>query len=98
MPWSLFGGDPGVVGRGIRLNDQLYTVIGVVSSDDVIFNRASVIVLIGQWTEPLFWDRSVGMSTRVLGRLNSGVSAAQAQSELDAIAANLAHEYPKDNA
>jgi predicted permease len=92
-----FGGDPGVIGRGITLNDRLYTVIGVVPDDDVIFRRVSVIVPIGQWTEPIFWDRSAGMGMRVVGRLKQGVSPQQAQSELDAIAAGLAREYPKDN-
>jgi hypothetical protein len=31
-----FGGDPHVLGRPLTLNDQLYTVIGVVPSDGVI--------------------------------------------------------------
>jgi predicted permease len=92
-----FGGDPGIIGRGITLNDTLYTVVGVVPADDVMFQRTSVIVPIGQWTEPIFWDRSAGMGMRVVGRLKHGVSPLQAQSELDAIAAGLAREYPKDN-
>src|SRR5262249_9619447 len=92
-----FGGDPGIIGRGITLNDALYTVVGVVPADDVIFHRVSVIIPIGQWAEPIFWDRSVGMGMRVVGRLKQGISPQQAQSELDAIAAGLAREYPKDN-
>ncbi|HKD92025.1 MAG TPA: ABC transporter permease [Terriglobales bacterium] len=92
-----FGGDPGVLGRGITLNDRLYTVVGVVPNDDVIFQRASVLIPIGQWTEPLFWDRSVGMGMRAVGRLKAGVSPQQAQSELNAIAAELSREYPKEN-
>lgn len=92
-----FGGDPGVIGRAVTLNDTLYTITGVVPADDVIFQRISVIVPIGQWSEPLFWDRSVGMGMRVVGRLKQGVSPQQAQSELDSIAAGLAREYPKDN-
>jgi predicted permease len=37
------------------------------------------------------------MGMRVLGRLQPGISAQRAQSELDSIAAGLASEYPKDN-
>jgi putative ABC transport system permease protein len=94
---SRFSGDPGVVGRTITLNEKLYTIIGVVPSDDVMLQRTSVLVPIGQWTEPLFLDRSVGMGMRVLGRLKPGVELQQAKSETDSIAAALAQEYPKDN-
>lgn len=92
-----FGGDPAVVGRTLTLNERLFTIIGVVPGDDVVFERVSVIIPIGQWTEPLFWDRGVGMGMRVVGRLRPGVSAQQAQSELDGIARALAREYPKEN-
>lgn len=91
------GGDRSIIGRGLTLNDKLYTVIGIVPSDDVLLRRVSVILPIGQWTEPLFWDRSVGMSTRAVARLKPDVSPAAAQSELDAIAAGLAREYPKED-
>ena len=92
-----FGGDPGIVGRSVTLNDQLYTVIGVVPGDDVIFRRTSVITPAGQWAEPLFWNRGVGMGARVVGLLKPGVTPQQAQSELDSIAAGLAQEFPKDD-
>ena len=92
-----FGGDRQIVGRTITLNEKLYTVIGVVPGDDVMLRRTSVIIPIGQWAEPLFWDRSVGMGMRVLGRLKENVEFPQAKSELDSIAAGLAREYPKDN-
>lgn len=92
-----FGGDPGVLGSRILLDDRAYTVVGVVPADDVVFRRVSVIVPIGQWSEPLFWDRGVGMGMRVVGRLKPGVTPRQAQSELDAVAAGLAREYPKEN-
>src|ERR1051326_6291649 len=92
-----FGGDPGILGRSLTLNDRLYTVIGVVPGDEVIFRRTSVIVPAGQWAEPLFWNRSISMGARVVGLLKSGVTQKQAQSELDSIAAQLAREYPQDN-
>jgi predicted permease len=92
-----FGGDPHVLGRSLILNERLYTIVGVVPSDDLIWRRASVIVPIGQWTEPLFWNRGVGMGMRVLGRLTGGTSLTQAQAELDGIAAALAREYPTEN-
>src|SRR5690348_10030125 len=92
-----FGADPGVLGRSLTLNDRLYTVIGVVPGDEVIFRRTSVITPAGQWAEPLFWNRAVSMGARVVGLLKSGVTMQQAQAELDSIAAQLAREYPQDN-
>jgi predicted permease len=92
-----FGSDPTIVGRTLTLDQRLYTIVGVVPSDDVVWRRVSIITPIGQWTEPLFWNRSTGMGMRVLGRLKAGVAAQQAQSELDAVAAVLAREYPTDN-
>ncbi|HZD92910.1 MAG TPA: ABC transporter permease [Candidatus Sulfotelmatobacter sp.] len=92
-----FGSDRQVVGRTITLNEKLYTIIGVVPSDNVLWQNVSVVVPIGQWSEPLFWNRGVGMGMRVLGRLKTGVSTQQAQSELNGVAAALAQEYPKEN-
>ncbi len=92
-----FGADPHVLGRSLTLSERLYTIIGVVPSDDVIWRRTSIIVPIGQWSEPLFWNRGVGMGMRVLGRLKAGTSLKQAQAELDGIAAALAREYPTED-
>jgi predicted permease len=92
-----FGSDPGVLGRSLTLNDRLYTVVGVVPGDEVIFRRTSVITPAGQWAEPLFWNRGVGMGARVVGLLKSGVTPKQAQAELDSIATQLATEYPQDD-
>lgn len=92
-----FAGSLSVVGRTLILNGQLFTIIGVVPSDDVLFDRISVIVPIGQWSEPLFQDRGVGMGTRAVARLKPGTSTQQAQSELNSIANALAQEYPKEN-
>jgi len=92
-----FGGSSSAVGRTLMLNGQLFTIIGVVPSDDVLFDRISVIIPIGQWTEPLFQDRGVSMGTRAVGRLKPGISPQQAQAELNGIANALAQEYPKEN-
>jgi predicted permease len=92
-----FGGDPDVVGRAVTLSGRLYSIVGVVPSDDVIWRRAAIIVPIGQWSEPLFWNRGVAMGMRVVGRLAAGTTRNQAQSELDGIAAVLAQEYPSEN-
>jgi predicted permease len=93
-----FSSDRNVVGRTMTLDNKVYTIIGVVPSGDVLISRnTSVLTPIGQWAEPLFWDRSVGMGMRVVGRLKPGITRQQAQGEVDGIAAGLAREYPKAN-
>jgi predicted permease len=94
---SRFGASPAVLGSTITLSERLYTVVGVIPSDDLIFDGISIVIPIGQWAEPMFQDRGVGMGMHVVGRLNPGVTIQQAQSELDGIAANLAREFPKEN-
>ncbi|HSB76039.1 MAG TPA: ABC transporter permease, partial [Terriglobales bacterium] len=42
-----FGGNPGVLGSSITLSEKLYTIIGVVPSDDVALDRVSVVIPIG---------------------------------------------------
>ena len=93
-----FGSDPNVVGRTLTLDEKLYTIVGVVPSGDILFTRGvAVFIPIGQWTEPLFWDRGVGMGMRAVGRLKPAVSPRQAQLEMDSIAAALAREFPKED-
>jgi predicted permease len=92
-----FAGSSSVVGHALMLNGRLFTIVGVVPSDDVLFDRMSVLVPIGQWSEPLFWDRGIGMGTRAVARLRRSMSAQQAQAELSGIAHALAQEYPKEN-
>src|SRR5512146_695449 len=55
-----FGGSPAVLGSTLTLNERLFTVIGVIPGDDLLLDGISVVVPIGQWTEPLFQDRGVG--------------------------------------
>jgi predicted permease len=92
-----FASNPGVINSTITLDERLYTIIGVIPSDEVLLRRTSILVPIGQWTEPLFWDRSAGMGMKAVGLLKPGVTPGQAQAELDIIAAALAREYPKEN-
>ena len=101
---SQFGGDPAIVGRGIRLSGDLYTVIGVMPpSFRFPVNKARN----GIWTtlaaddDPS--DPKPNTSNRgshflsVFGRLKPGVTVAQADQDLHAIALNLAKQYPDTN-
>jgi len=94
---SRYGGDPDVIGRTIRLNDRPSVLIGVMP-EGFEFPHS-----IGIWTPlgPQFGGSEQGRDARThqaFGRLADGVSLAQAQADLDIVAAQLAEEYRDTNA
>lgn len=93
---SKFASSPDVVGKSLTLNDTAYTVIGVVTSRTPMFDPVvtDVYVPIGQWADPTFRDRKIGMGTQGMGRLKPGVTFQQAGADMNSIARNLAAIYP----
>lgn len=92
---SQFGADPAVVGRPIRLDRQLYTVIGVMPP------RTSVDFIPPQLWRPLTFDvlpsRGSRQLQKAVARLKEGATLAQARVEMTVIADRLAREYPDSN-
>jgi predicted permease len=95
-----FASSPNVVGKTLTLNGTVYTIVGVIpagfhyESGNFRYNN-DVYTPIGQWTDPTFRDRRVGMGMDAVGRLKPGVTLAQAQADMDAVAAHLAEQYPE---
>jgi len=92
-----FGADRGIIGRSIQLNHQPYTVVGVMPAEFAHPSSRTAL-----WT-PLavppdfFADRKMH-TLRVIARLRGGVTVKRAQSEMDALASQLAREYPESDA
>jgi putative ABC transport system permease protein len=93
------GSDAGVIGHPVRLDDDVYTVIGVMprSFDNALAAGADVFT-------PLAFDPARladvtsdawGHHMRMAGRLRAGVSADEARRDLGQIAANPQAEYPR---
>lgn len=85
-----FGGDPGVVGQRISLEQEPYTVVGVMPESFRFLSETAEI-----WV-PLEINLRVRRDQRgvsVVGRLASGITPQQAAGDLDAIASRLASEY-----
>jgi predicted permease len=91
-----FGGNPDVIGRTVELSDEPYTIVGIMPAD------AST----GSWP-PMASDLWVPLALtdeqranrqnhnrEGVARLKRDVELAQAQSEMDAISARLAREWP----
>src|SRR5436305_1543311 len=97
-----YGADPNVVGRTLLLDTDPYTIIGVlprgfrhpgptVSGDVDVFGAGG---LSGDpFPPPIRGNRVLGSG---IGRLKPGLTLAQAQARLTAIAAQLRHDFPTD--
>lgn len=100
-----FNADKGVVGKTIYLNGQPFTVVGVMPESflgSIFYLNHSfwVPVMMGQkFGRRPDWetDRS-SLLFRLYGRLKPGVTMAQAETDLNSVAGNLAQLYPNENA
>jgi putative ABC transport system permease protein len=94
-----FSGDRNVIGQQLRLDDDSYTVIGVMPRDfdNILSPEAQV------WS-PLQYNsgditsiqtREWGHHLRMVARLRAGVSLDQARSDLDSIARTPVPDFPR---
>ncbi|HWO36961.1 MAG TPA: ABC transporter permease, partial [Candidatus Acidoferrum sp.] len=89
---SHFGSDRGVLGRTVKLNDENYTIIGILAASfDFPGEEKTALVL----PLPPDLQRNHGFLS-VIGRLKSGANLAQAQADLDTIAHQQAQQYKED--
>ena len=96
---SRLGADPSVLGRDLELSGNSYTIIGVAPA---WFRFPSAEFQL--WTAMGSIETSAAQVKnralrifRVVGRLNPGVTIAQAQAEMDTIGEQLAKTYPTTN-
>jgi putative ABC transport system permease protein len=88
-----FNGDPTIVGRELRLDGSLWTVVGIVPKDFQLVAPSSL------WAMRPF----VNMPPRVraiqllsaVGRMKPGISMQAAEADLSSVAAALAREFPQ---
>jgi len=88
-----FGEDPNIVGASVLMNDESFTVIGVMPSGNFFFDDADVFTPLRAGMNEMRSDHRMA----VLGRLLPGVSVDQGEADLDAVAAQLAIDYPDSN-
>jgi putative ABC transport system permease protein len=91
-----FGGDTTVVGRSVRLDDEAYTVIGVMPRDFNFPTRAVQLWTAMRFTPADFSDRNNNY-LQGIARLRPGVSFEAAQTEMTMLAARLKQQYPNEN-
>ena len=91
-----FGGDAGVLGKSIILDDASYTVIGVMPPTFQFPARDTKFWKTFQFREENYKERDDNWLIGI-GRLKPGVSLAEARTELALIAGRLQLQYPKEN-
>jgi putative ABC transport system permease protein len=93
-----YGGDPGVIGRKVRIEGGVATVVGVMPPKFAFLNNYS---FVNQAWFPMILEKDEGRRGShdrfAIGRLKPGVTAKQAQTEMAAIAAQLEREHPDTN-
>ncbi|HEY6269128.1 MAG TPA: ABC transporter permease [Candidatus Acidoferrum sp.] len=87
-----FGGDPGVIGRSITLDNQRYTVVGILPAGFQLLRWPDLWMPMGQYGDDLTEHVHHGMST--VARLKPGFSLAQAQDEIVRLHQRETEKYP----
>ena len=87
-----FGADPAVVGRQIRLNGSLYTIVGVMGPD-FRYPACDCQAWVPLVLEPAELTRKQTENYRVVARLAPGVTVVQARHAAAALAKRLAETY-----
>jgi putative ABC transport system permease protein len=90
--WQRLGGNRELLGKTVQMYRELYTVVGIMTPGFSFPNGSEM------WL-PLSEDRLTRDDhyLRVLGKLKPGVGIAQAQTEMNTIAARLRQLYPAEN-
>jgi putative ABC transport system permease protein len=98
-----FGGDPHVIGRRIRVDEDGYTIIGVMPPEfhhpgetlngNVEIWAAASFIAPPAPTPPV---RNLRLFPGAMGRLKPGLTLSQAQQRLNAMVTRLQQTYPKD--
>ena len=106
LSWSAwksdFGADPDIVGKTLRLNKQPYTIVGVTPENfygTEKFGQTELFVPMANQAslDEVNWLESrKDQNVYSIVRLKDGVTMPQVQADLNAIAARIARQYPKE--
>src|ERR1700689_2885332 len=96
-----FGGERSVLGHQMRIDTDLYTIVGVLPPDFRNPSSAGAVsveiyVTAGFCGEPFAPPQRSARSLPIIGRLKPGMTLAQAQAKLAVFSASLRREYGSD--
>jgi predicted permease len=93
-----FGGDESILGRSILLNGVQTKVVGVMPKDFFFSDRKNSDYWVPMAFTPEQWARRQTHFLTVVARLKPGVTAQQAQKDMERVAGELQKQYPESNA
>jgi putative ABC transport system permease protein len=94
-----FAGAADIVGRTVKLDGEPVSVAGILPRDHRFHQQMDVVLPLAPYAERTFLKMRVNHSgTAVIGRLKPGTTMESARTQIAAIAARLARDYPKENA
>ena len=99
-----YGADPNVLGRSVRLDNDAYTIVGVLPPGfrhpgPTVARDVEVWATAGFSADPAPKPaRSTRIMPTAIGRLKPGLTLEQAQARLTAMAVQLRHDFPTDYA
>ena len=91
-----FGRDPSIVGRDMRMDGELWTIVGVMPKGFEILGRTSMWAM-RPFPASMPPRARAAYQLQVVGRMKPGVAIEAAQSDLAAVANGLATEFPEIN-
>jgi predicted permease len=97
-----FGADPNIIGRSIRLDNDLYTIVGIVPPSfrhpgSTIATDVEVWVTSGFSAAPAPKPaRNVRILPAAIARLRPGITLEQAQAKLDVMSAQIRRDFASD--
>ena len=89
---SRFGGDPGVVGRTVILDNKRYTILGILPAGFQLLRWADLWMPLGQFDDDL--TEHIHHAFIAIARLKPGVSLTQARDEIGRLNEQEAIAYP----
>ncbi len=90
-----FHGERSVIGKELLLNDEKYTVVGVLPAGFQFLNPEASFWVPAAWRPQMLAYRR-GHYLTVIARLKTGVTLAQAQADLGAIMERIRREHPDE--
>src|SRR5215469_4099764 len=92
--WVHLGADRNIIGRQIKMDGELYTVVGVNQPGQTDRLESEFVVPLSFKPDQINHDVHWLM---VIGRLKSGVSIAQAQADMNVVTTRIGQQHPQSN-
>jgi putative ABC transport system permease protein len=93
-----FDADPALIGKQVPLNGQAHTIVGIMPPAMRFPSRLTDVWLpLGLFVDTFPTTRGAHPRLTAIGKLKPGISAAQAEAHMDAIARRLEQQYPDSN-